>query len=234
MEHLFYQPHLDQGAHELSEEESRHCIKVLRKKGGEPLLLTDGKGFFYEARIEKPDARNCTFQVTRKYAQASKDYSIHLAISPTKHADRLEWMIEKCVEIGVDQISFINCDHTERQRLKTERLRKVALSAMKQSQRATLPSLNELIGFSEFIQTISMDHQRFIAYVDQSNPEHLMRRATPKANYVALVGPEGDFSIKELDLCKEKGFQKVSLGPYRLRTETAGLTACMILNLINS
>lgn len=234
MEQLFYQPDLDLGVGYLSEDESRHCIKVLRKKSGEPFLLTDGKGFYYEATIQDANPKQCSFVVTRKYPEPSRNFTIHLAISPTKSPDRLEWMVEKCVEIGIDQISFISCDNSERPWLKTDRLRKVALSAMKQSQRATLPVLSELISFTDFMKTLSGDAQRFMAYVDVSNPNHLMKQAEKARDYVVLIGPEGDFSDAELTLAQQFGFQKVSLGKSRLRTETAGLFACTTLNLINA
>lgn len=234
MEQLFYQPDLDQGADYLNEEESKHCIKVLRKKNGEPFLLTDGKGSYYEAIITDANPRKCTFHITRTYAEPSRNFHIQLAISPTKNPDRLEWMVEKCVEIGIDKITFINCDNTERPWLKTDRLKKVAISAMKQSLRATLPDLSDLIPFQEFMQLNSGTEQRFIAYVDQSNPDHLYNKAEKGHNYVVLIGPEGDFSPSELTLSQQNDFQKVSLGPNRLRTETAGLFACSILNLINA
>lgn len=230
MEQLFYQPDLDLGVDYLNEEESKHCIKVLRKKSGEPFLLTDGKGRFYEATIRDADPRKCTFTITRTYAEQSRNFHIHLAISPTKNPDRLEWMVEKCVEIGIDQITFIKCANTERTWLKTDRLKKVALSAMKQSQRATLPALSELISFQEFIHLNPGKTQRFIAYVDSSNPEHLMQKADKGNSYVILIGPEGDFSIPELEAAQHNGFQKVSLGKNRLRTETAGVVACCLLN----
>jgi 16S rRNA (uracil1498-N3)-methyltransferase len=234
MEQLFYQPDLDQGADYLNEEESKHCIKVLRKKSGEPFLLTDGKGSYYETIISDANPRKCTFHITRKYAEPTRNFHIHLAISPTKNPDRLEWMVEKCVEIGIDKITFINCDNTERPWLKTERLKKVALSAMKQSQRATLPELSDLIPFQEFMQLSRGTDQRFIAHVDQSNPDHIYKKAEKGRNYLVLIGPEGDFSPSELALSQQNDFQKVSLGPNRLRTETAGLFACSILNLINA
>lgn len=232
MEQLFYQPDLDQGADYLNEEESKHCIKVLRKKSGEPFLLTDGKGSYYEAIITDANPRKCTFHITRTYAEPSRNFHIHLAISPTKNPDRLEWMVEKCVEIGIDKITFINCDNTERPWLKTDRLKKVALSALKQSLRATLPDLSDLISFQEFMQLNSGTDQRFIAYVDSSNPEHLMKKAEKGSNYLVLIGPEGDFSLPELEFAQRNGFQKVSLGKSRLRTETAGVVACCLLNAL--
>lgn len=233
MEHLFYQPDLDQGVDYLGEEESRHCIKVLRKKNGEPFLLTDGKGSFYEAIIKDANSRKCTFLITRKYNEPSRNFSIHLAISPTKNPDRLEWMVEKCVEVGVDEITFIKCENTERPWLKTDRLNKVALSAMKQAQRGTLPVLRELIALTDFMKSPSGNAQRFIAHVDPSNPNHLLKQAEKARGYVVLIGPEGDFSDAELSRAHQHGFQKVSLGKNRLRTETAGVVACCLLNAFN-
>ncbi|MBX2966541.1 MAG: 16S rRNA (uracil(1498)-N(3))-methyltransferase [Cyclobacteriaceae bacterium] len=234
MEQLFYQPNLATGIDYLGEEESKHCIKVLRKKSGEPFLLTDGKGYYYEATIKEANPKRCTFLVNRKYPEPVHDFNIHLAISPTKNPDRLEWMVEKCVEVGIDAITFIHCENTERPWLKTERLKKVALSAMKQSQRATLPVLSELVPLQEFFKSLPGNTQRFIAHVDASNPDHLVRKVGKGHNYIVLVGPEGDFSPSELEYSQQFDFLKVSLGKNRLRTETAGLFACTVLNLVNS
>lgn len=234
MEQLFYQPDLDQGVDYLNEEESKHCIKVLRKKSGEPFLLTDGKGWYYEAVIQDANPHKCTFQITRKYAEPSRNFHIHLAISPTKNPDRLEWMVEKCVEIGIDKITFIKCDNTERPWLKTDRLKKVALSAMKQSKRATLPDISDLLSFEHLIKNLPDHTQRFIAYVDHTNPDLLINKAVKSGAYVILIGPEGDFTSDELKLSQQYDFIKISLGNSRLRTETAGLVACCLLNAIHA
>lgn len=213
-------------------EESRHCIKVLRKKIGEAILVTDGKGFFYDSVIRKDSEKECLFEVIKTTAAPSRDHFIHIAISPTKNTERIEWFVEKAVEIGIDQISLVNCDHTERAFVKGERLRKVAISAMKQSLKASLPLISDVIEFNKLLPTVNTQ-QRFIAYVDTGNPLHLKRAAIPGNSYCVFVGPEGDFSVQELALAIENGFQKVSLGQSRLRTETAGLAACHVLNLIN-
>ena len=230
---LFYQPKLVHGISYLEPEESRHAIRVLRKKHGDHIRLTDGKGVYYDATITEADSHQCSFKVTEKIPDASKDFTIHIAISPTKNIDRIEWFVEKAVELGIDEISLMECDHTERQHLKVERLEKMAISAMKQSLRARLPAIHPLNSFRDVILSSSQVH-KFIAHVDAENQEQLKNLATPRSSYVVLIGPEGDFSDEELALADSRAFKKVSLGPSRLRTETAGLAACHILNLANT
>jgi 16S rRNA (uracil1498-N3)-methyltransferase len=230
---LFYQPLIPQGVFYLDQEESKHCIKVLRRSKDDELKITDGKGFFYTAIITKADAQQCQFRIKETSSEIVKDFSIHIAISPTKSPERIEWFVEKAVELGVDEISFVHCKTTEKPFIKIERLEKVAISAMKQSLKATLPKVNDLIKLDTLMKQ-SNETSRFIAYVDHSNPAHLKGVATPSSNYLVLIGPEGDFSDGELLQAIQQGFQKVSLGSSRLRTETAGFAACHILNLINS
>jgi len=161
-----------------------------------------------------------------------RPFHIHIAIAPTKNPDRTEWFVEKAIEIGVDEISFLLCDNSERAALKTDRLEKLAISAMKQSLRCTLTKINHMVLLKDFITTTNAS-SKYIAHVDQTNPDHLQRIAPPKSDYIILIGPEGDFSKKELELTATHNYKKVSLGTNRLRTETAGLVACHILNLIN-
>jgi len=228
---LFYQPDLPAGTLYLDEDESRHAIKVLRLEAGDLLDVTDGKGFLYKSRIVKADQKKCCFEVIGKIVQNKKNYSIHIAIAPTKNADRIEWFVEKAVELGVDQISFVLCQKSERKNINIERVKKVAISAMKQSQQSTLPILSPLLPFKHVIN--SKADQNFIAYVDQENPDHLKDKIIKSKSYLILIGPEGDFAEEELEFAFQNDFRRVSLGPNRLRTETAGLAACHILNLIN-
>ena len=230
---LFYQPRIPEGIFYLDTDESRHCVKVLRKKTGDHIRITDGKGFFYEAVILKTDDRQCSFEVEQKTEAPARRHAIHMAISPTKNPDRIEWFVEKAVEFGVEKISLMECEHTERTYLKTERLEKVAVSAMKQSLKASLPVIGDISTFSTIVDS-SQESGKFIAYVDETNPHHLKDVAIPERSYLILIGPEGDFTPEELGHALRHGFQKVSLGKSRLRTETAGLAACHILNLINS
>jgi 16S rRNA (uracil1498-N3)-methyltransferase len=229
---LFYQPLIDEGILYLDEDESRHCIKVLRKQSGDPIDLTDGKGYFYRAQIVRADPRQCAFTITEKSKQDRKPFGIQIAIAPTKNTDRMEWFVEKAVEVGVDKISLIECRNSERTYLKTGRLVKVAVAAMKQSLKAILPAIEDAIPVEQFIKSATAD--KFIAHVDAANPVLLKDAAQPGRQYVVLIGPEGDFTNDELATATSQGFTKVSLGSSRLRTETAGFAACHILNLINS
>jgi len=230
---LFYQPLLPKGIHYLDASESKHSTRVLRKKKGDVIQITDGRGFLYHAHITIADAHQCQFEIIEKLAEPLRNYSIHIAISPTKNTDRLEWFVEKSVEFGVDEITLIECEHTESIHVKFERLEKLAISAMKQSLKLTLPSIFGPIKLQEIIANTSAS-SKFIAFVDGENPNFLQKVASRNSNYLVLIGPEGDFSSDELQLASENGFQKVSLGQSRLRTETAGLAACHILNLVNT
>lgn len=229
---IFYQPLISNGVLELSDEESRHCIKVLRKRKGNTIHLTDGSGKFYNAIITSEDPKRCTFEITQTIPALAREHAIHVAISPTKSPDRIEWFVEKAVELGVDVISLMECRNTERSFMKTDRLQKVAISAMKQSVKATLPLIQGILKFDAVIAVEAQ--QKFIAHVDASNPLHLQDCVKPNQSYIILIGPEGDFDAEELQKASQKGFVKVSLGKSRLRTETAGLAACHILNLANS
>jgi 16S rRNA (uracil1498-N3)-methyltransferase len=229
---LFYQPGIPNGIHYLDPEESRHCSKVLRKKAGDQIQITDGTGNLYKTTLTESRAEKCSFKIDSSEKEAKRLFHIHVAMAPTKNPDRTEWFVEKAIEIGVDEISFVLCDNSERAALKTDRLEKLAISAMKQSLRCTLTKINHMVLLKDFI-TSSHASAKFIAYVDQSNPDHLLKQASLKTNYIVLIGPEGDFSKKELELAFSHDYKKVSLGTNRLRTETAGVVACHILNLIN-
>ncbi len=228
---LFYQPGIPEGIIYLDAEESRHVVRVLRMNEGDQLNLTDGKGFFYFAKITNADPKKCQFKILDRKETQKRNFYIHIAIAPTKNADRIEWFVEKAVEIGVDEISFILCKNSERKVINLERVEKIAVSAMKQSQQARLPKINEVVPFQKILNS-PLD-QKFIAYVDSSNPKHLQSAAQLNKKYLILIGPEGDFSNEELELATQHGFEKVSLGTNRLRTETAGLVAVQVLGLVN-
>ncbi|UII24948.1 16S rRNA (uracil(1498)-N(3))-methyltransferase [Fulvivirga maritima] len=229
---LFYQPDIAKGDHFLDEEESRHCIKVLRHSNGDQIEIIDGAGNKYTAVITNANHKKCEFSIKETLNEAPPAHYIHIAISPTKNMDRMEWFIEKVVEIGVQEVSFILSQNSERRVLKVDRLLKKAVSAIKQSGQLYLPKINELIPFEEFISQ-PLQEEKFIAYVDKSNESILHASASKNTSYCALIGPEGDFSKEELQTALENNFKMVSLGPSTLRTETAGLTACHTLNLIN-
>lgn len=230
---LFYQPGLTDGVFYLDAEESRHCVKVLRKKSGDRITLTDGAGTFYEAVITKADASQCYFEIRSQKQIPENDFFVHIAVSPTKNADRIEWFVEKATELGVDKITLMDCKNTERSFIKTDRLIKVAISAMKQSLKARLPLISDqLLQYPEVVRYCK-EEEKYIAYVDASNPVHLKEAITRGSSCCVLIGPEGDFSPEELKTALDHGFKKVSLGPSRLRTETAAVVACHIVNLAN-
>ncbi|UFH56989.1 16S rRNA (uracil(1498)-N(3))-methyltransferase [Spirosoma sp. KNUC1025] len=243
--HLFFQPNLpSSGVGEstpglvLSEDDSRHAVKTLRLGVGDPIAVTDGHGNRYSAVITVADARRCGFRVTDTQTTPTRPFSIRICVAPTKNLDRIEWFIEKAVEIGIERISFFFGQHSERRVLKLERLEKIAVAAMKQSLQSFLPQLDDALSFSELLKTVN-DEQRFIAHLpgmdlpDDAPPVNLARAATAMGRYVVLIGPEGDFSDKEIQQAIAAGFQMVTLGTNRLRTETAALTACQYLNFLN-
>ncbi len=230
--HLFYQPNINNRSY-LEPEESRHCVKSLRQKENDEIQVTDGKGHLFTVKIAKADIRKCAFEIINKEKKGTENHHIHIAIAPTKSLDRIEWFIEKAVEIGINEVSFILCHQSEKRFMKLERIKRKAISAMKQSLKYRLPKINALEGFGKFIKQDFGNTQKLIAYVDHSIPQHLKDAAKANHQYLVLIGPEGDFSEKEITLAKEKGFTPISLGKNRLRTETAGIAACHILNLIN-
>lgn len=230
---MYYQPEVEKGVLELSPEESSHCVKVLRHKEGDEILVTDGLGTVFSAEITDANHKKCSFRITNKQSQPKKEHQLIIAIAPTKNLDRVEWFVEKAVEIGIDAIIFYFGKHSERKKINLDRISRKALSAMKQSKQAYLPSLSLSDSFSDCLQDLSDIEQRFIAHVDSENPTHLFDQVAPGKTVAVLIGPEGDFAQEELSAALESGFIKVSLGPNRLRTETAAVAATHILNLIN-
>ena len=215
----------------LDEEDSRHCVKVLRKNAKDIIHIVDGKGGLYECEITKPSDKKCEFTVISEQQNFQKrDVYLHIAIAPTKNADRIEWFIEKCVEIGIDEISLIQTNHSERKYQKIERLEKIAISAMKQSLKAYLPKINELVSFDNFLKTVNQKQKLMAHLTDDAQP--LVKILVPNSSYCLVIGPEGDFSKEEVKEAQKAGFQVVTLGNARLRTETAGVVACTILNLL--
>lgn len=230
---IFYQSLIPENQFFLDADESRHCVKVLRKKEGDLITVVDGKGTFYQARIAKADPRQCTFTIEEALPEEKKDFHIHLGIVPTKNADRLEWFVEKAVEIGVDEISLIISENAERKKLNTDRLERKAISAMKQSLKATLPPVHSPVSFTEFIKKNRLGVQKYLAYLSDEPTTHLFHAAAAMKQYVVLIGPEGDFTQEEVAKALQQGYQTVSLGAARLRTETAGIAACHTLTLLN-
>jgi 16S rRNA (uracil1498-N3)-methyltransferase len=224
--HLFYQPQLRNGINLLDGDDAHHA-KVLRLSSGDNILVTDGKGLLCEAVITS----GLNFKI-QKTINTQPPIPIHLYVAPTKSADRIEWLVEKATEIGVTSITLAECTRSERRKFGHDRLVKVAISAMKQSQQSWLPEIKPLTPFTEILKHKS--DQNFIAYVDHTNPDQLKNLAKAGKSYSLLIGPEGDFTDEEIDLALKNGWQKVSLGPNRLRTETAALTGVLTLMLVNN
>lgn len=231
--HLFYTPDLQNETYRLSEEESKHCVRVLRLTEGNTLFLVDGKGLFCEAVIINANTKACILQVIdRKYHYGERNYQLTIGVSPTKNIDRYEWFLEKATEIGIDGIFPLISRYSERKEIKPERLEKVMISAMKQSIKAYLPVLNPVQTFKEMIKR-PFSGLKFIAHCNEGE-KVLLRDAVVKGKDVLiLIGPEGDFSTEEVELAINEGFIPISLGDSRLRTETAALVACHTVNLIN-
>ena len=213
----------------LGEEDSKHCVKVLRMVEGDTIEVVDGNGTLYTCRITMAHPKRCAIEVLDKQEQLPHwGHRIVLGIAPTKNLDRMEWLVEKCVEMGVDRIIPLRCHNSERTVLKTERLKKIMVSAMKQSLKATLPQLDELTPI-EHVLAEPFDGTRLIAYCDEQLPREqritLASAYTPGRDVMVLIGPEGDFSPDEVQAARQSGFVAVTLGESRLRTETAGMMA---------
>ncbi len=232
---LFYVPDIDGDLIELPAEEARHAVQVLRKKTGDELMLVDGKGHWHRMEILDVGKKKCVGKLLEKLAPEQKrPYHLHLAIAPTKNINRFEWLLEKCTELGIDEITPLICMRSERRQLRMDRLEKVLVAAMKQSLKAYLPALNETLSFAGLMEKAKdFSGQKFIAYLDEDVKGHLKENYQKDQNVLILIGPEGDFAPEEIELAKQQGFEGVSLGSSRLRTETAGIAACHIVNLVN-
>ncbi len=230
---LFYVPEIDGEIVDLPEEEARHVVQVMRKKPGEEIMLVDGKGHWHRLEILETSKKKCAGRILESLQPEDKrDFHLHIAIAPTKNINRFEWFLEKATEFGVDEITPLLCDRSERKKLREDRLEKILVAAMKQSLKAYLPRLNPLTPFKALVSQ-AFDGQQFIAYLDEDVKGHLNENYQKAQNVLILIGPEGDFSPEEVSLAKAKGFLGVTLGKSRLRTETAGIAACHIVNLVN-
>lgn len=225
--HLFYAPEITDKTHDysLSEEESKHCVRVLRLKQGSQVELLNGKGLSAIAEIDDDHPKKCRLKIlSTEFFPPNKE--IHLALAPTKNMDRMEWLVEKATEIGLTKLSFLKCDHNERGQLKLDRLEKIAISAMKQSKRYYLPEITELVSFQSFVE----NHPN--GFIGHCYPAEKIALNLISESKVFLIGPEGDFSENEVNLALQNGYRAVSLSDFRLRTETAALISVMKLSLL--
>lgn len=230
--HLFYTPDINSQT-ALPDEEAGHAVRVLRLQSGDEVELTDGQGNFYRAEIITATPKHCLVRIIETMPQALLwSGHLHIAMAPTKNMDRTEWFAEKATEIGFDELTFLNCRFSERKVIKTERIEKILVSAMKQSLKARLPRLNEMTDFARFV-TQPFEGQKFIAHCYKGTKPLLKEVVKSGQDALVLIGPEGDFSEEEVALAEANGFIPISLGRSRLRTETAALVACHILQMAN-
>jgi 16S rRNA (uracil1498-N3)-methyltransferase len=219
----------------LPDDEAVHAVRVLRLSEGDEMMLMDGQGTFYEAEVTETTAKRCAYTIRATLPQ-QRQWSgrVHLAVAPTKMMERMEWLVEKATEIGIDELSLLNCQFSERRGVKLQRLEKIAVAAMKQSRKAWLPLLNDMTDFRRFIQRHTTG-RRYIAHcypeIPRENLFDCLRQGQPNEDALVLIGPEGDFSFDEVQMAIAAGYVSVDLGKSRLRTETAGLAAVMMMQL---
>lgn len=232
---LFYTPDIDPSLPQyfLSEEESKHAVRVLRLAAGDAVTLIDGKGGLYKAEIKDAHPKRTILQINSVTTGFNKrNHYLHIAIAPTKNLDRVEWFLEKATEIGIDEISLIICQRSERKEAKVERLDKIITSAIKQSIKAYHPVLNAPVNLTQFLKQ-PFDGQKFIAHCDDGEKISLAQSIEKNGRYLILIGPEGDFTPAEVDAALQNGYKAITLGESRLRTETAALEACFEVNFLN-
>ena len=231
---LFYNPNISeqQKDFDFDKEESRHIVKVLRKSIGDHIHITNGKGWLFEARLVLADQKHCKVELVSQTQQPKRPYKLHMAVAPTKMNDRYEWFLEKATEIGVDEITPIICDNSERKVIKPERLEKIIQSAMKQSLQSYLPQLNAAMSFKDFMNQ-NATSKKFIAHCEDTDKKSLKSHIKPQDDCLILIGPEGDFSPAEIEKALKHHYIPVTLGHTRLRTETAAIAACHSIAFLN-
>ena len=212
----------------LTGDDARHCAKVLRKRPGDSILLTDGCGTLAQATLTHVSPTDCVAEVAERKLVPPRSISLHLAVAPTKNADRMEWLVEKAVELGVERISFIICDHSERRKIDLDRMRRIAIAALKQSQTAWLPEL-QMVDLRDFVHQPNLPTHRYVAWCDDQNTAQLVDETWHDEEVLLLIGPEGDFTSEEINLCKSLNYKEIKLGSRRLRTETAALYGCFAI-----
>ena len=202
---------------------------------GDEVELVDGKGNLFTGRIANPDLKECTLEIVRKASNFGERHCyLHIAIAPTKNADRFEWFAEKVTEIGVDEITPLLCERSERKSVNSERIERIVISAMKQSEKAYLPTLNTMTSLEKLVASTPVDFVKLIAHCNEKGIPHLKKMVKPGDKVLILIGPEGDFSPKEVDFALINGFRAISLGNSRFRIETVGLVACHAVNMLNT
>jgi 16S rRNA (uracil1498-N3)-methyltransferase len=231
--HIFYTPDISGKTYTLDENESKHCIRVLRLKKGDDINLVDGIGGFYTAQIVNDNPKSCELEIKNiDHDFEKRSYNFHLAVAPTKNPDRLEWLVEKAVEIGIDEFTPVICEHSERKKINIERLERIAVAAMKQSMKAYKPLIREAASFESLVARVD-SQVKLIAHCDEQSGKTINTFYQKGQSVVCLVGPEGDFSNNEIQAANKAGFKGITLGNSRLRTETAGLVVCHTIYFLN-
>lgn len=232
--HIFYTPDITHNTYTLNEEESKHCVRVLRLSVGTVVNLVDGRGSFYTAEIITDNPKKVSLSILKVETEFHKrNHYLHIAVAPTKNIDRMEWFLEKATELGIDEVTPIITDRSERRIVKEDRLNKVITSAVKQSIKAYHPKLNEAISYNAFLN-LPFEGNKLIAHcIDENDKKYISELVAPHQKYLILIGPEGDFSPEEVNLALKKGFKALTLGDNRLRTETAALSVCFEINYLN-
>ena len=233
MTEFFYSNHVFDETIILPEDEAHHVLQVLKKQEGDSIIVVDGQGGWYETVLKTDKIQNCKLEIVHRKKEFGKpNHYIHIAMAPPKSHDRAEWFVEKAVEIGIQEISFVLTRYSERNNIKLNRIKSKAISSMKQSLQAYLPQINDILSLSNFIETCK-NSEKYVGYLGDEDTHFLSKSAKPGNNYCVLIGPEGDFIPEEVNLAQSFNFHTISLGKSRLRTETAGIAACHILNIIN-
>ncbi len=229
----FFSPGLQPGqlTYQLPEDESKHAVRVLRLSLGDAVELVNGQGSIFQAAVAQADAKRCELRLVAEQQVPRRPTYTHVAVAPTKNLDRMEWLVEKAVEVGIERLTFLRCARSERRELKLERLEKIAISALKQSGQAWLPQLDELIDFEKFIPTID-PATTFIAHLEEGERTALAHVIAAAPSSCVLIGPEGDFTPAEIELALSRGVRPVTLGASRLRTETAALAAVFTAQVV--
>ena len=231
--HIFFEENLEGDVVSLSQEESRHCVKVLRLQAGQEVGFANGKGTLATATLLDVNSKQTTAAIVKREFQPPRSFRLHMAVAPTKSIDRFEWFLEKAVECGIEEVTPIICSQSERRVIKPERLQKIMLAAMKQSRRHYLPLLNEAVKYNDFIKGMNKNTATFIAHCNAGAKISLRNAYVPGGDALILIGPEGDFSAEEVAQAERREAKAISLGESRLRTETAALVACMEVNFLN-
>lgn len=221
------------GSLPLCEEESMHCVKVLRHRVGDEVWVTDGQGTLYRCRVDVANSRSCELTVLESEVKPPFRHYLHMAVAPTKNIDRFEWFVEKATELGISEITPIICEHSEREKVRLDRLERLVVAAAKQSLKCHLPKINEPCTAKALIERAT-EEQRYILHCAEGEKEHLFNEVRTCCSTLVMIGPEGDFSKGEVSKALSQGFKEATLGEERLRTETAALAACHIVDLKNN